>query len=633
MAIVGSRYHGGRPACRRRPSSCRDRQGLTSNKKRTYCSRSSYSRPELKGSAGSFLYTLRPHEPAPSPPPDLRADLGHEIPPQGGRRQRRSTARSPTPGSAWRRPLRPPSPSAQRARWAKAFREAMADFAFLPAGRILAGAGTGRSVTLFNCFVMGRIEDDLASIFENVKEAALTMQQGGGIGHDFSTLRPKGALVKSIGADASGPVSFMDVWDAMCRTIMSAGARRGAMMATLALRPSRHRGLHRRQVRPRAPAQFQSLRAGDRRLHARGAQGRAAGRWCSTARSTTRCAPARCGTASCAPPTTMPSPASSSSTASTPPTTSPTARRSAPRTLASPATRGCKRRWASRRCAISSGGPFTARVDGQDHATRTRRLLSPLARKQLVPPGDGRRLLPPPDRRSSRQPRNRDDALLESMRTGAQPATLRAGDLAAPQRPSRQPVVAGRPHIRGRLPAGPAGRRRHAQDRQGGSLCLAPSGCSQRHRSRRRRWRHGRGVARGDDAAASRGLRGLVPRSRAETSFGSSSRALKRLADRVGMTPAQQVDHAGSRARIERILQGLPARLIRCRRVRAGQSGKGRERPARAIGSAAAAGRAKDAASPRHRFVALRRAAGPRLCAACRMARAVAPTIATQASA
>src|SRR5688572_6184455 len=124
-------------------------------------------------------------------------------------------------------------PKRTRARWAKAFNEAMADFAFLPAGRILAGAGAGRTVTLFNCFVMGRIEDDLSSIFENVKEAALTMQLGGGIGHDFSTLRPKGALVKSIGADASGPVSFMDVWDAMCRTIMSAGARRGAMMATL----------------------------------------------------------------------------------------------------------------------------------------------------------------------------------------------------------------------------------------------------------------------------------------------------------------------------------------------------------------------------------------------------------------
>jgi ribonucleoside-diphosphate reductase alpha chain len=120
-----------------------------------------------------------------------------------------------------------------RQRWAAEFFAAIADFGFLPAGRILAGAGTGREVTLFNCFVMGRIEDDLASIFDNVKEAALTMQQGGGIGHDFSTLRPKGALVRSIGADASGPVSFMDVWDAMCRTIMSAGARRGAMMATL----------------------------------------------------------------------------------------------------------------------------------------------------------------------------------------------------------------------------------------------------------------------------------------------------------------------------------------------------------------------------------------------------------------
>ncbi|MGQ0673697.1 MAG: adenosylcobalamin-dependent ribonucleoside-diphosphate reductase [Hyphomicrobium sp.] len=120
-----------------------------------------------------------------------------------------------------------------REKWADAFHGAMSDFGFLPGGRILAGAGTGRDVTLFNCFVMGTIEDDLGSIFENVREAALTMQQGGGIGHDFSTLRPKGALVKSIGADASGPVSFMDVWDAMCRTIMSAGARRGAMMGCL----------------------------------------------------------------------------------------------------------------------------------------------------------------------------------------------------------------------------------------------------------------------------------------------------------------------------------------------------------------------------------------------------------------
>ena len=117
--------------------------------------------------------------------------------------------------------------------WAKRFHETLKSGAFLPAGRILAGAGTGRRVTLFNCFVMGTIPDDLDGIFTNLREAALTMQQGGGIGHDFSTLRPKGAAVKSIGADASGPVSFMEVWDAMCRTIMSAGHRRGAMMGTL----------------------------------------------------------------------------------------------------------------------------------------------------------------------------------------------------------------------------------------------------------------------------------------------------------------------------------------------------------------------------------------------------------------
>ena len=118
--------------------------------------------------------------------------------------------------------------------WQARFYDAMSDFAFLPAGRILAGAGSGRKVTLFNCFVMGEIADDMSAIFENVRDAALTMQQGGGIGHDFSTLRPKGAVVAGVGAEASGPVSFMDVWDAMCRTIMSAGMRRGAMMATLA---------------------------------------------------------------------------------------------------------------------------------------------------------------------------------------------------------------------------------------------------------------------------------------------------------------------------------------------------------------------------------------------------------------
>jgi ribonucleoside-diphosphate reductase alpha chain len=116
---------------------------------------------------------------------------------------------------------------------AQEFAGALAGHKFLPAGRILAGAGTGRSVTLFNCFVMGTIPDSMDGIFGALREAALTLQQGGGIGYDFSTLRPKGAPVQGVGADASGPVSFMEVWDAMCRTIMSAGSRRGAMMATL----------------------------------------------------------------------------------------------------------------------------------------------------------------------------------------------------------------------------------------------------------------------------------------------------------------------------------------------------------------------------------------------------------------
>ena len=117
--------------------------------------------------------------------------------------------------------------------WAKRFREALEDFRFLPAGRIVSGAGTGRNVTLFNCFVMGTIPDSLAGIFDMLKEAALTMQQGGGIGYDFSTIRPKGTLVAGVCADASGPLTFMDVWDAMCRTIMSAGTRRGAMMGVM----------------------------------------------------------------------------------------------------------------------------------------------------------------------------------------------------------------------------------------------------------------------------------------------------------------------------------------------------------------------------------------------------------------
>jgi ribonucleoside-diphosphate reductase alpha chain len=135
---------------------------------------------------------------------------------------------------SWRRIARAlAAVEAEPEQWEARFYDALEDFKFLPAGRITAGAGTGRKVTLFNCFVMGTIPDDMGGIFDALREAALTMQQGGGIGYDFSTIRPRGAAVHGVSADASGPLSFMDVWDAMCRTIMSAGSRRGAMMATM----------------------------------------------------------------------------------------------------------------------------------------------------------------------------------------------------------------------------------------------------------------------------------------------------------------------------------------------------------------------------------------------------------------
>jgi len=121
----------------------------------------------------------------------------------------------------------------RRVEWERRFYSILEGFRFLPGGRIQAGAGTGHRVTLFNCFVMGTIRDSLDSIFDALKEGALTMQQGGGVGYDFSTLRPSGTPAVSVGVTASGPVSFMQIWDAMCATILSTGARRGAMMATL----------------------------------------------------------------------------------------------------------------------------------------------------------------------------------------------------------------------------------------------------------------------------------------------------------------------------------------------------------------------------------------------------------------
>ncbi len=104
--------------------------------------------------------------------------------------------------------------------WEEKFYEALEDFKYLPAGRITAGAGTARQVTLLNCFVRGTVPDCMAGIFDMLKEAALTMQQGGGIGYDFSTIRPRGADVKGVAADASGPLSCLVLWVGKCRTIM-----------------------------------------------------------------------------------------------------------------------------------------------------------------------------------------------------------------------------------------------------------------------------------------------------------------------------------------------------------------------------------------------------------------------------
>ncbi len=118
--------------------------------------------------------------------------------------------------------------------WTGKFIEALSDFKFIPGGRIVANAGTKRTeVTMFNCFVMNRISDSIEGIFETVKESALTQKQGGGVGFDFSTIRPTGSPIKGCEASASGPLSFMQVLDSTCRTIMSAGQRRGAQMGIM----------------------------------------------------------------------------------------------------------------------------------------------------------------------------------------------------------------------------------------------------------------------------------------------------------------------------------------------------------------------------------------------------------------
>jgi ribonucleoside-diphosphate reductase alpha chain len=156
--------------------------------------------------------------------------------------------------------------------WEERFYEALEDFRYLPAGRITAGAGTGRNVTLFNCFVMGTIPDSMGGIFEALKEAALTMQQGGGIGYDFSTIRPKGADGEGRGGGCLGAAQLHGCLgrDVPHDHVGGLAARRDD--GHDALRPPRYRGFHRRQGRP-APAHVQHVGAGDRSVHG-GGEGR-----------------------------------------------------------------------------------------------------------------------------------------------------------------------------------------------------------------------------------------------------------------------------------------------------------------------------------------------------------------------
>ena len=112
-------------------------------------------------------------------------------------------------------------------------KDILGDMRFLPAGRIQSSMGSRRITTAFNCFVSGEVEDSMSSIMEKANEAAETMRRGGGIGYDFSLLRPEGDLIKSLDSHASGPVSFMQIFNSVCQTISSSGHRRGAQMACM----------------------------------------------------------------------------------------------------------------------------------------------------------------------------------------------------------------------------------------------------------------------------------------------------------------------------------------------------------------------------------------------------------------
>ncbi len=112
-------------------------------------------------------------------------------------------------------------------------KDVLGNMRFLPAGRVQSAIGSSRITTAYNCFVSGTIEDSMNTIMEKASEAAETMRRGGGIGYDFSKIRPRGDKIKSLDSQASGPVSFMGIFDSICQTIASSGHRRGAQMGVL----------------------------------------------------------------------------------------------------------------------------------------------------------------------------------------------------------------------------------------------------------------------------------------------------------------------------------------------------------------------------------------------------------------
>lgn len=120
--------------------------------------------------------------------------------------------------------------------WGNAFSHLFQSGKFIGAGRIMSNAGASKykqNTSLINCTVMNQIPDSMDGIMQVLKESAKTLQRGSGVGYDFSTIRPRGAMVRGVGAGTSGPISFMEIYDRMCFTIQSAGGRRGAQMGVM----------------------------------------------------------------------------------------------------------------------------------------------------------------------------------------------------------------------------------------------------------------------------------------------------------------------------------------------------------------------------------------------------------------